>query len=244
LKEGRDLESKDPRAVKIIEKAVKKIGGRRRLETVKDLKIEAQYATYSDAILYRSPDRVRRDSNFPWGQLQMGFDGERSWHTVESGKIIDDGRKQTPAIQWLLHFVDALLLHRLRGSDAQIKLVGSRTVEMVKKAEVVKHNTELVRITYPDGWVFLLYFDRKTGLPIKFECAHGKEDKRKLVRFLRHYRSHHKIMLPQRIIEINPHNRERTKTRVKYTLNAKVRRREFRAPGPLEKSASSGAKAS
>ena len=238
------MENKDPRAVKIIEKAVKKIGGRKRLKTVQDLKIEAQYATYSDTILYRSPDRVRRDSNFPWGKLQMGFDGVHSWHTVESGKTIDDGDKQTPAIQWLLHFVDTLLLHRLTESDAELKLVGSRTVEMVHKEEIIKHTTNLVKITYPDEWVFLLYFDQKTGLPLKFECAHGKGENRKLARFLRHYRSHHKIMLPQRIIEINPHSRQRTKTRVKYTLNAKVRRREFRAPESAEQPAKPGAKAS
>jgi hypothetical protein len=238
------LDEKDPRAVKIIEKALKKIGGRKRLETVKDIKIEAQYATYSDTILYRFPDRVRRDSNFPWGQLRMGFDGVHSWHTVESGKTVDDGEKQTSAIQWLFHFTDTLLLHRLTKGEAGLKLVGSRTVEMVEKDELVKHATELVKITYPDDWVFMLYFNRKTGLPIKFECTHGKSEKRKLARFLRHYRSHHKIMLPQRIIEINPHNRERTKTRVKYTLNAKVRRREFRAPEQLDKPASTGAKAS
>ncbi len=238
------MENKDAKAVKIIEKAVKKIGGRKRLKAVQDLKIEAQYATYSDTILYRSPDRVRRDSNFPWGKLQMGFDGLKSWHTVESGKTIDDGKKHTPAIQWLFHFVDTLLLHRLTENEARVKFVGSRVVEVIEKDEIVKHNTDLVRISYPDEWVFLLYFNRKTGFPLKFECVHGKEENRKLARFLRHYRSHHKIMLPQRIIEINPHNKQRTKTRVKYTLNAKVRRREFRAPAASETSASSGAKAS
>ena len=214
------------------------------MKTVQDLRIEAQYATYSDTILYRSPDRVRRDSNFPWGRLQMGFDGVHSWHTVESGKTIDDGQNRTPAIQWLFHFVDTLLLYRLTESDARIKLVGSRTVEMVKGEEMIKHKTDLVQIAYQDGWVFLLYFNRRTGLPLKFECSHGKGENRGLARFLRHYRSHHKIMLPKRIIEINPHNRERTKTRVKYTLNAKVRRREFRAPQTAGSSASSEAKAS
>jgi hypothetical protein len=236
------LEEKDPRAVKVIEKAVKKIGGRKRLQGIQDLRIEAQYATYTDTILYRVPDRVRRDSNFPWGRLQMGFDGVRSWHTVESGKIVDDGKKRTSAIQWLFHFIDTLLLHRLKDGDAQLKFVGTRKVEIVQEDDVVKFNTDLVKISYPDDWVFMVYFNHKTGMPVKFECFHGTEQTRKLIRYIRHYRSHHKVMLPKRIIEINPHSRERTKTKIKYTLNAKVRRREFRAPESAE--TSSGAKAS
>jgi hypothetical protein len=163
---------------------------------------------------------------------------------VESGKTIDDGQKQTAAIQWLFHFMDTLLLHRLLDSDVEVKLVGPRKLEMVEEDEAVKYATDLVKVVYPDDWVFMLYFDHKRGLPVKFECVHGTEEKRKLVRFIRHYRSHHKVMLPQRIVEINPHNRERIKTKVKYTLNSKVRRREFRAPEQLESSQSSGAKAS
>ncbi len=235
---------KDPRAVKVIRKAIKKTGGRRRLESIQDLRIEAQYATYSDTILYRSPDKIRRESNFPWGQLKMGYDGARSWHTVESGNTVDDGEEKTLAIQWLLHFVDTLLLDRLIKSDAKIKLVGTRTVELVEGEGLVKLSTDMLRITYPDEWVFQLYFSRKTGLPVRFECSHGKESKRKMVRFLRRYRSYHKVLFPRRMIEINPHSRERTKTRVKYTVNSKVRRREFKPPKPAASSAGGSAKAS
>lgn len=238
------MEDKDPKAIKIIKRAIRKIGGRKRLEGVQDLRIEAQYATYSDTILYRRPDRVRRESNFPWGQLKMGFDGVRSWHTLESGKTVDDGQMQTPAIRWLFHFVDTLLLYRLTQADAKIKLMGSRSVEMVEDNELVKHTTDLVKITYPDKWIFLLYFDRKQGFPVKFECTHGTGSKRKMVRYFSRYRAHYKILLPHRMIEMNPHNRERTKTRVKYTLNAKVRRREFRPPKSMAASASSDAKES
>ena len=238
------MDKKDPRAVKIIEKAVKKSGGRRCLKGVQDIRIESQYATYSDTILYRSPDRIRRDSNFPWGKLQMGFDGIRSWHTVESGKTVDDGEKKTPAIQWLFHYIDALFLYGLLTNEAQLEFMGHVTVEIIEKDEIVTRPADLVKVAYPDEWIFMMYFNRKTGLPIKFECVHGKGENRKLVRYLRHYRSHHKVMLPQRVIEINPHNRERTKTKVKYTLNAKVRRKEFKAPDLAEESASAGAKAS
>jgi hypothetical protein len=219
-----------PDAIRVLEKAIKQIGGRRRLEKVECLKATANYASFVDTILYRAPDRVMRHSKFPWGELKVGFDGSVSWHTIESGSTVDDGATRTPAIEWLFHMIDSLLLFRLPASDADIEYLGQRVVVTVKEDETVKIQTDCLRINFPDKWTFTLYFDCESGFLVKSEYEHEKYPSRRVVRFLRRYRSVHKVKFPHTIIEINPHSKERTKTHVVYEVNPRLHRRIFHSP--------------
>jgi hypothetical protein len=232
-----------PDAIKVLEKAIKEIGGRRRLQRVESLTATANYASFVDTIFYRAPDMVMRHSKFPWGELKVGFDGGVSWHTIKSGSTVEDGPIKTPAIGWLFHKIDCLLLFRLPESDADIEYLGQRVVVTVKEDETVKIQTDCLQITFPDQWMFTLYFDRDSGLLVKSEYEHEKYPARRLVRFLRRYRSVHKVKLPHTIIEINPHSKERTKTRVSYEVNPKLHKRMFCAPARGERSEALGGEA-
>jgi hypothetical protein len=221
---------RSPEAIRVLEKAIKRIGGRRRLQKVECLKVTANYVSFVDTILYRAPDRVMRHSKFPWGEMKVGFDGNFSWHTIKSGSIVDDGATRTPAIEWLFHVIDCLLLFRLPASDADIEYLGRRVVVTVKEDETVKIQTDCLRINFPGKWVFTLYFDCESAFLVKSEYEHEKYPSRRLVRFLRRYRSVRKVKLPHTVVEINPHSKERTKTRVVYEVNPRLHRRIFHSP--------------
>ena len=220
----------DEKARKVIEVAIEAMGGRKRLQKITDMVITATHALYTDTIRYRSPNRIARESTFPWGTVRIGYDGASSWHTDKEGKLVMEEGKKIPAVQWLFHKMEVLLLLPLEREAQKIEYLGGKNVYYFEDGETVRKVADIVRVTFPDGWVFRLYFARDTKLLVKMEFRHTTHQSRYVERFFTRYTKVRSILLPRRIYEYNHQSGRFVRVKVDYEVNVGLRRRTFKMP--------------
>lgn len=227
--EGLSVVCVDEKAKEVIEKALGKMGGRKRLGGVRDMTVIRRHASFEDIIKFRAPNRISRESNFPWASLKIGFDGANSWYTTADGSVVVE-KGRSPAVQWLFHYIDTLLLVRILDADARVEYQGGKKLLYFRDEEMFQKPVSLVRVTFDDDWVFRLYFCRESGLLVREEYRHATHQTRYIERFFDRYTRSKHILLPRRIYELNPHSKAIKRIRVKYEINTGLHRRSFRAP--------------
>lgn len=221
--------SVDEKAKETIEKALGAMGGRKRLAGVRDITVIRRHASFEDIIRYRAPNRISRESNFPWASFKIGFDGTNSWYTTADGSIaVEEGR--SPAVQWLFHYIDTLLLVRVLDGDARVEYQGGKKLLYFRDDEMFQKPVSVVRITFTDEWVFRLHFCRERGFLVREEYRHTLHQTRYIERFFDRYRRSKHILLPRRIYELNPHSKAIKRISVRYEINRGLHRRSFKVP--------------
>ncbi|RKY13319.1 MAG: hypothetical protein DRP82_05560 [Planctomycetota bacterium] len=224
----------DEKARAVLEAAMEAVGGRKRLQRVTDMVITATHALYTDTIRYRSPNRISRESRFPWGVVHIGYDGTSSWHTDKDGKLVLEEGKKIPAVQWLFHKVEVLLLVPLETEAKTIEYLGGKNVYYFEDGETVRKVADVLRVTFPDGWVFRLYFARDTRLLVKSEFRHTSHQSRYVERFFTRYKKVRSILFPRRVYEYNHQSGRFTRVKIDYEVNVGLKRRTFKMPSAKE----------
>ena len=219
----------DEKAKEIIERALESMGGRKRLEGVRDITVIRRHASFEDIIRFRAPNRISRESNFPWASLKIGFDGANSWYTAADGSIVVEEGK-SPAVQWLFHYIDTLLLVGILDGETRVEYQGGKRLLYFHDEEMFQKPVSLVRVTFSDDWVFRLYFCRESGLVVREEYRHATHQTRYIERFFNRYTRSKHILLPRRIYELNPHSKAIKRIRVRYEINKGLHRRSFKIP--------------
>lgn|GEM_PF-1834723 len=219
----------DENAKAIIENAIEAMGGAKHLKNVKDITIIHRHASFEDTIRYRAPDRITRESNFPWASLCIGFDGTFSWVKATDNTVsFEEGK--SAVVQWLFHRIDTLLITKVIDSDASVEYIGGKSLRYFEAEEMVQKPVSLIKATFPDGWIFRLYFCRDRGLLVKEEYRHTEHQTRYVERFFDAHKKVKHILLPSRIYELNPHSKAIKRIRVKYEINKGLHRRSFKVP--------------
>ncbi|MCX7704472.1 MAG: hypothetical protein N2234_10340 [Planctomycetota bacterium] len=223
----------DEKAKAVIEDAIEVMGGEKRILGMKDITISRRYASFEDIIRHRMPDRILRESNFPWASLSVGYDGSRSWVKATDGSVsYEEG--MSAAVQWLFHYVDTLLLLRLLTSEASVEHLGGKSLVYFEEGEMVQKPVFLIRVTFPDGWVFRLYFAKDKFLPVKEEYRHTVHQSRYVECYFNAHKRFKHILLPQKIYELNPFSRAIKRVRVNYEINKGLHRRSFNIPAQVQ----------
>jgi len=165
------IRADDKAARAILEKAIKAVGGEERLikSSAMIWKAKGTFAAgetesgFTGQVIVQGLDHFRstfegKFADNPFKVVTV-LSGDKGWRKVMDNSVIMDATALASEKQSLYLLITPLTLLPLRGKGFQLEADGE---EMVGKVAAV-----VLKGTGPDGKDFALYFDKKTGFPIK-----------------------------------------------------------------------------
>ncbi len=161
----------DPKAVEIIDKAVKALGGEEKLSQVQaatwssdgKLIINGADNPFKTRVTFQGDDRMHLDFEGEFnGNSVKGttvLNGDKAWRNINDNVQVLDADAIAREKRTLYLMTTPALPGRLKGEGYKATVDGEQKVDD-KPAAVLK-------VVGPDGKDFRLFFDKESGLPVK-----------------------------------------------------------------------------
>jgi len=160
----KEAKKSDPKALKILDKSIEALGGRKLLKSIKDTTVtgsmelitmgmEGSLTMYS-----KEPDKMRLDIEIMGMTITQAFDGEMGWmFNPQTGaneelpeQMSDDLKRDAMGNELMLNPEKHNIVYTYNG---------------IEKLEDKDHH--VLKQTHPDGWEATMYVDAKTFLSYK-----------------------------------------------------------------------------
>lgn len=158
------VKKSDPKALKVLEKSIKAMGGRKLLESVEDTTISGSMELItmgmegSLTMYSKEPDKMRMDIEIMGMTITQAFDGEMAWMFNPQ-----TGANEEMPEQMAVDFKREAMGSELILNPEKYNIV--YTYKGIEKIEDKDHHV-LVQ-THPDGWEATMYVDTKSNLTYK-----------------------------------------------------------------------------
>ncbi len=160
----KEVNKSDPKALKILNKAIEAMGGRKLLETIEDTTVSGSMELItmgmegSLTIYSKEPDKMRIDIEIMGMTITQAYDGEMAWmFNPQTGaneempeQMVDDFKRDAMGNEMMLNPEKYNIVY---------------TYKDIEKLEDKDHH--VLKQIHPDGWEATMYIDAETNLTYK-----------------------------------------------------------------------------
>jgi len=160
----KEVKKSDPKALKILDKSIEAMGGRKLLKSIKDTTVTSSMELItmgmegSLTMYSKEPDKMRLDIEIMGMTITQAYDGEMAWML----------NPQTGANEELPEQMAADLKRDAMGNELMLnpeKYNIIYTYNGIEKLEDKDHH--VLKQTHPDGWEATMYIDVESNLTYK-----------------------------------------------------------------------------